>query len=347
MTIPSSFQPVIQRLTDQSEQLLGMRRPSTTVLRHLPRVYSELLHVRFDESNRSIAAFLKISRLKDDTEAERRKAAERIDWTIHTLDALRARMAGDGLGVIRPIAAFPDLLAVVTEEANGVTLLDYLQKLAWRPAASLIDDARRTLERVGAWLAWYRQTSPPSVDVIPVSEIRDYLDLRLRLLAENPRAPFSREDRSQLLNAFDAAAQRLDSDPRRLTIHADLALANVLVHESEVTVLDFAVPATGTVLHDIAHLHMQIGLLAAKPHYRPQLVTGLQEAMLRGYQPGLRADDPLFELMSLQHVVCHMKGLVEGHAGLVSRAYNWHIVRRHRRWLSAFVERHRSLARRA
>src|SRR6185436_7288804 len=95
-------------------------------------------------------------------------------------------------------------------------------------------------------------------------------------------------------------------------------------------VLDFTMAKTGTAHHDLSHVYFHLELLAMRDRRRRALVTSLQRAMLDGYRPGMTAADPLFRLMLLQHVVCHVALLAERRVPLVDAAYRWYLRRRWR-----------------
>ena len=160
----------------------------------------------------------------------------------------------------------------------------------------------------------------------------------MNLLAASPRSGLSLADREGVLQAFDVRASRLRGRVlAEVPVHADLNLGNVIVSGENVVVLDFTTPVSGSTYHDVAHLHMQLDLLTAKPKFRPRVTKLLQRSLVEGFQPTLDATDPLFELLTMQHVVCHLLGLVRTEASPAVRLYNGHIQRRHRRWLRRFV----------
>ena len=133
-----------------------------------------------------------------------------------------------------------------------------------------------------------------------------------------------------VLEYFDQIAAEIGSRPLRLVaIHADLCPTNILVGpDGGVTVLDFAMARSGTRFHDLAHLYMHLKFTRWRPRLKPAIVNAAQEALLRGYDPAVSADDPLFRLMLLQHLVCHVAFLAERQTGALEPAYRW-FLRRH------------------
>jgi hypothetical protein len=91
---------------------------------------------------------------------------------------------------------------------------------------------------------------------------------------------------------------------------------------------------TGTIYHDLAHLSMHLEAMQVKPWFRPAIVARLQRDLMAGFEPGLTVNRPLFALMLLQHVVCHLLTLQAPVGSRSARLYRARLHRRHRRWLA-------------
>jgi len=175
-------------------------------------------------------------------------------------------------------------------------------------------------ERIGAWVRMYQRITGAR-GVLSLADQRAYVDERLRYLT--PRV-LTAADRTRALHMFDALAARVTTQQPLVAIHADLCPANILVTPAgQVTVLDFAMANAGTRFHDLSHLFMHLAFLDWRPHLRATGVGAMQAALLRGYDPGISAADPLFRLMLLQHVVCHVTLLADRDAGVLDPAYRW------------------------
>jgi tRNA A-37 threonylcarbamoyl transferase component Bud32 len=240
----------------------------------------------------------------------------------------------EGLGAVRPIACIPDDLVIVTEEVPGATLSDLLElRGAWRPAQPAIRELAGVLHHVGAWLRAFQGIESPGRRVL-LGDMRAYLDVRLRRLVDSPRGALDEAERQRLLGYFDATAQDVAAaDLEEVGVHADLAPSNVLVNGTTVTIIDFAMAATGGRYLDVARLYTQLDFLTAKPKFRPRVVKALQQALLDGFEPGLTSDRPFFRLFLLQHVICHVANLSLNPSPALARLYNLHQLRRHHAWL--------------
>ena len=117
-------------------------------------------------------------------------------------------------------------------------------------------------------------------------------------------------------------------------VHGDIVLPNIVVRLPDSgTVLDFGMTARGSEVLDVARLCTQLEFYTAKPQYRPQVMARLQRSVFAGFDAGLRADNPLFEICTVQHVVCHLLSHVRQPGPFPASLYARHQCRHHRRWL--------------
>ena len=237
---------------------------------------------------------------------------------------------------VEPIACYEELLGVVTNEVPGLPLSVAISKdAAWPASASQVAALEAALSRLGRWIAAFQRVAPDAAPSrMDLDATREYIDRRLVKLAGLPRAAFSEADRQEVLAHFDRLAARVPaSDLVDVPVHGDIVPSNAVVAHDCVTVLDFGMTARGSKYLDIARLYTQLDFYRAKPQYRGAVITRLQAAALAGFAPGLRADDPLFEICAMQHVVCHLLSHVRQPGPFPVSVYSGHLVRRHRRWL--------------
>jgi Ser/Thr protein kinase RdoA (MazF antagonist) len=329
------FAAVLAQLQLRGRELFGSDTIRAEVDTVLVRQFSRVYKLRLNGESNCPYVFVKIARPRFNTAEEfdfmTRRVAKDYQTTRNVHEAMSAC---DGLHVVRAIACFPEHLALMTEAAPGDTLRAYLERQAqwWgaRNETELLDVARRA----GEWIRTFQKTGGDGRR-IQMEEIREYIDVRLRRLTAAPHARFSESDRSNVLAAL--GRQRIsEADLTSVHVHGDLALSNILVDLRRITVLDLAMAGSGTRFHDLAHLYMQMGLLAMKPSFRPATVGALQRALLQGYDAGLSPEEPLFRVMYLQHRVCHWVALFESRRNLVQRLYDQRIARGHRRWIQHF-----------
>jgi Phosphotransferase enzyme family len=189
------------------------------------------------------------------------------------------------------------------------------------------------LHRSGAWLR-AAQAALPQDRAIDVESMRSYLDTRLAELETTGPVRLTRAGRSAVERYRDRLMGDLGSESLRpVWIHADFCPENIITGDGEITVLDFLMAKSGTVYHDVAHLFMHLDSMKVKPWFRPAVIDGLQRDLLAGFEPGLEPERPLFALMLLQHVICHLVALQAPAPGRTARLYRAALHRRHRRWL--------------
>ncbi len=126
------------------------------------RPFSQLLRLRVcngDDSRAVSHLFVKIYKpkpLPGGPDAMRDRVAHDFDATRRVYAAMLPH--GD-VGAVPPVACYPDLLAIVTEQVDGPTLLEYLEKrAAWMRSGGPVDELCETMRRVGRWIRIYQAT---------------------------------------------------------------------------------------------------------------------------------------------------------------------------------------------
>ncbi len=297
--------------------------------------YSNTARVRIHHAGGAITAYVKILRLKsgsaDHLDAMRRRVVNEFEAAA----VVYRGFAGESEpAAVWPLGCLPEHLASVTAEAPGEPLVHLLEReAAWHPSRERLAALRSVHAKIGAWVRRF-QALKPSTGTVCRDEMTEYLDIRLKRLVRHPRARFSEADRTRLLEYCEAKCRQVrDEDLREVWTHADFGPSNVLVHDGQVTVLDFAMAREGMVLNDVARMYTQLEWFAAKPKFRLGTIRALQQALLAGFDPQLTVDAPLFKVMVLQHRINHFLGVVERNDGVLSKIYNWHLARRDRAWV--------------
>ena len=316
------FATVLNALAAQSDTEFGQPGAVVEVLRQVDGPFSSVQRVRITTPTRAVHAYTKILKPRkpgpDQLAAIDRMLKREYNATAALYQALPQ---DDSLAAIRPIALLPELHALVTEEAPGRPLGEVLEDTTVSDASLLAVAAR-----VGRWTRLYQQLVHVQGRVA-LSERREYLDARLRLLEGRV---LSAAERAFWLDRFDTLARELgQTDLPAVAIHADLGPMNIVVDDNgRIAVIDFTMAKSGTRHHDLSHVYFHLELHATRHHAQRARVSALQRAMLDGYEPGLSAADPLFQLMLLQHVVCHLALLAERRVPMIDVVYRWYLRRR-------------------
>ena len=297
--------------------------PGTVVerLERIEGVYSRVQRVRIRTPARTVHAYVKVTNPRGPGD----EGLAQADWFLRreftATAAFYEAVAQDArIGAVRPLAFVPAHRAMVTEEVPGRPFSEILAE-ATVPTEDLLTIA----SRVGVWARVY-QSMGDQPGVVHVTDLRAYLDHRLRLMEGRVISAAERED---TLRRFDRLAAELGTtEVPKVPIHADLWPMNIIVdHQGRVTVLDFTMAKRGTTCHDLSHLYFHLDLMAARDRERGELVAALQKAMLAGYDPSLSAGDPLFRIMLLQHGACQVAMLAERRVPLLDRLYRWYLRR--------------------
>lgn len=294
-------------LRRDSEALFGDARATLEPIAIFDRPYSTIVRLRVvTHESAPYNAYTKIYKVRPCPPYETpRQPSEVVEEEFAATARLHTLLAGrPGLSSPRPIASMPEYHAIVTQELEGLPLDRVLRGTGHRRRAAPTIEAIAT--RIGIWLRAY-QHAAPSAGTWSAAANRAYLDDRLRHIAPE----LGERMRSEALAMFDRLAAQVRNPAEPLVpIHADLCPANILVTPNGgVAVLDFATAQTGTRYHDVAHLYLHLELTRQR---RPRLrLRGAQAALMAAFDCAAAARDPLFRLMFLQHVVCHVTQLVD------------------------------------
>jgi hypothetical protein len=330
----SRFAPVLTRLQENAIAHFGTADARLVPGAHEERPFSHLLRVgvyRNGASRPDLHLFVKLFKPKPDLDADRMRRRVEQDFELSRRLFAAFTAAGEG-GVVRPVACYADQLAIVSEQADGVTLMAYLNRHArWLPSAAAQQASADTLAAVGRWLRSF-QAIDQRTDRVATQDLRTYIDVRLQRLVS--RGIYAAAFRERILQHLDQLATDVsDAELVDVLIHGDLAPGNILVSGSRVVVLDFAMVQRGCALHDISRLWVQLDILRAKPAFRSAVVERLQAALLERFDPRLTPDRPLFRYLLLLHRINHFSSLSFNREPLLARALSARVRRLHTAWI--------------
>jgi aminoglycoside phosphotransferase (APT) family kinase protein len=241
-------------------------------------------------------------------------------------------------GVVRMVACFDDLPALVTEAVAGENLRDRVAREGrWlAPGRAGLAAACRA---AGDWLRDFQRATARPGERFSLDEMAAYVDVRLKILAEDPDSGVDGRWRDRVLAAFERVRRGAGAaDLSVVGTHGDFAPSNVLSAGDGVVVIDFSEVRPGSRYYDPTRFCHQLGLFRLKPRYRPGTIRALTAAFLEGYGAPGAAADPLFGLFGLQHTVCHWVGRRKRPgASPAERLYNAWVWSRHRRAVERFL----------
>ena len=336
---PQSFHrlaPVLAAVEREAAAWFGAAIEAVVAEQHLERGSSDLVRLRVQTRARTAGVAVRLWKVMPETAHERRRIEERVRREFRiTLDRWRAFQGNEVAGCVRPLAYFPDHLAIATEEPVGQTLASLLDRVllpfASRPDRALLDRACRG---AGEWLRQFQRHE--EAGQCDRAELREYIDARLRRLAANPMTGFTDADRVRVLFVTawllgQLAAEELVDVP----VHGDCSPEKMMIGDSHVVLVDAASARRGLEFHDIANLYMRIGLYACDRRYSVALIRDVQRKFLRAFDP-VDVHDPRFSLALLINVVNHYTALGAQRHASVTTMNDWATMRRHRSWLRRF-----------
>ena len=308
MTV-SGFEPVLAALRRGAAGYFGDPAAIIEPVEQFDRPASMVVRLRVTTAARQLHAFAKVYKPREAKpygkayKSESKLVEDEFAATLRLYRAVDGRL---GLSAPRPIACLPDQSAIVTEEVDGTPFDRLLRRAAWRRIGP--PSLQTIATRIGGWLRAY-QSAGTARGALSLDASRTYIDERLRHLV--PRV-LTAGDRVRALDLFDQLAADVRDGEPLVPIHADFFPGNILVtNDGNVRVLDFATAQSGTRYHDLAHLFMHLELGLRRPRLRRSFVRPVQRALIVAFEHPGTTGEPLFRLMLLQHVVCHVTQLAE------------------------------------
>lgn len=340
-SIGAPFSPILDDLEANALEYFGTSPVRLTLAAALDRPFSHVLRVRVDgESGQRSHVFVKVFKprlVAGGAEILRARVVRDFETTL----AIHEAMSGSKqFGAVRPVACYPEHLTIVTEEVAGPTLLHLLlREGTWFPP---VETMRRLLDTMGMLGQWIRtfQAIPDQEGFVAAADLVEYIDVRLRRLVSHPGSPIDEGRRQRVLAHIRALCQEVPSDEfRRVRVHSDLALENILVPPGRIVVLDFAMADSGTRVQDLTRVFVQLDLLHIKPYVRRSTIRELQQALIAGFDTALSEQAPVFRLLVLLHRINHLTTASVRPARLPERLYNRFVRAQHLHWLDAEVAR--------
>lgn len=299
----SGVEMALRRLTTEPARYFpdaaGVPRVLTMTLQR--RRLSEIARVEMALGSSTASIYIKVHRNPNAPPSRvQRKARLEFD----TLRHLHERFgAVPGCAVVRPIAFFPEHLAVVTEAVAGENLHQLVKRHApmWGGRAGQVI-AGEHCRRAGVWLRHFQSiTDQGRLELLPFGLLLGWIEADVALCV---KLGLPASDGEGLVDAARARISALRD--RRFPVvgqHPDFQPDNVLVSPSGVTVLDFTSFQHGGPFSDIARFAASLEFLGKSPFYPRARLRTLAAAFLRGYGEGFADAKPAMVLSLIHHMV--------------------------------------------
>lgn len=327
--------PIIAAIEREAASWFGGPVDAVTPEQLVERPSSDQLLVRVRMRTRTAGVSVRVWRVMNERPQDRRKVEERVRREFQvTLECWHAFNGAGSIGCVRPLAYFPEHLAIATEEAPGQPLSELLERvlLPFAPKADrqLLDHSCHGL---AAWLRQFHQVGGGETSADPAA-LTEYIDTRLRRLVANPMSGFTAADRLRVLLVTAWLVGRLHAHELvEVPIHGELRPANIIVDPARLTVLECTSGRRGLVLHDLASVYMHVGLFASDHRYSSALIRDVQKKLLHAFDETLDLQRPVMRVALLVNIVNHYALLAARHTPSIATLADWRLMRRHRSWL--------------
>lgn len=319
---------VLERLLDDYPRYFpgAAARPSVTSVAVASRRLSDIARVHLSLGGAAHDIYVKVHKKPTSPiERVRQKAGLEFEMLCQLFERFRDI---PGHAVARPIAFFPDTMAVVTEAVRGENLHRVIKRLArgW-PRREALEMLTSYCRAAGSWLRHFQRiTDQGRVGPLPVEDIRGQVVAELDICV---RMGLSRGEADRLLRFLDTEISRAGSS--RLPVvgeHPDFTPDNVLCAPGLVTVIDFTSFRYGTTHSDPARFLAALAFFAKNPLYRRPRITSLTDAFLEGYGWARDRRDPALNVYLVRYVVQAVKtASTWPHPAPLRRLVEWRAAR--------------------
>jgi len=238
-------------------------------------------------------------------------------------------------GVARPIAVFPDELAIVTEEVRGIALTDLIGRSAKR---HMFGYRQPVLEKycvlAGTWLREFQSFTTRRNGEFNIQGLMQYCDQRLDTLIAYRRAGIDDRFKAQFRRYLNKKHEQSRRKPDIIVgRHNDFSPHNIIVEGDRISVIDFGFFDHDSYLYDVCKFWFQLECMKTSPLFRPSTIERLQNSFFVGYGNSIDPRGPAFEMVASRYYLTRLVTMVkEGTRGglrgwIDRRSYEWCLQR--------------------
>ena len=301
--------------------------------------YSQTLRVELTTEQGVRTHYIKIPSVTQGNETVLKRRLTDEYNTLQTLTELFGKH--ESLFVVKPIALYPDLLALVTEAAHGPTLQKILSSdTKWYRIGK---SKERMVEYVGLsadWLRHFHAATGKGCEQFDAESLRDYCDVRLARMVAHPSGRVDESLRRTVCSYIKNVASTIPQDQNFIAHrHNDFAPHNMIVNETGLHVLDFSMVDLGPTCFDVANFWHRLDVLKTSRLHSAALVSELQRLFLTRYGR-FEPSTPLIVLARLRYTTASMWAFLENEGGgSVMRLFRGRQYARYLKWLRQTVAR--------
>ena len=300
-TIPAHVRRACQTLTELgSRYFYGSGPFSTRIVAIHHRPYSSVHAIDLTDGATERRFYLKT--LTSDPSTRARRIAQCMN-EYGQLEVLSKRFAGfRDLGVIEPVACWPEDLAFLSEEFPGRNLELVLRthvRHIWSKAH--LSMAMALCFRAGQWLRHFQSWTVPQSEIdLDVDELMQYCEFRLRKIQDGTSGIRSHA----VLQRLAALAETFGPADRRVVgRHNDFRPDNMLARNGRLVVVDFAGFTYGPPLYDYIKFWMRLDYMAYGPLPVTRAIRALQTSFAAGYDQTVDLTAPMAEFLRIANLL--------------------------------------------
>ena len=327
--LPPDAARACEALVVEGERHLRDHGPFTARVLDVRRRAHSVIHVISLSNGRGARRFY-LKRLNTNPSVHDRKLRECVT-EYRILEELTRRFASfPDLGVIRPIACWPEDLAFLTEEFPGrnveLVLRDDVRCL-W--SRSTLRRAAGLCRKAGEWLRHFQSYTVPDTDTFDIDELIAYCDLRLSTILDGAEGLLSRPLAHAVMRHVTSLAATFSASEREVVgRHNDLRPDNMLARDERLVVVDFTGFTYGPRLYDYMKFWMRLDYIGRR-------IDALKAGFAEGYGRPVDLDAPMAEFLRIANILDKMSELADPpsrplHRRLVQRRWHRHLLRQPR-----------------
>lgn len=320
----------------EREQVIALEQASV-----YSGLYWNTYRYKVDFSNTRKYIYIKVHKEAENltNQAKRSELQQRVGASYENLSRVYASFkAFSGYSVIKPIACFPEWIALITEESPGIDLWTLIRKKAkFYPSKTNLHLLKKYCRACGKWLAIFQQiTRRPDLDPCEFDSFIETLDSSLSTLIHKQNSMFSNEFRQRIIGFCQQLILSIPDEDRMVSgLHYDFAPVNILIHEDKITVLDLEDLRNGVIYYDSIYFYYHLNLLLETPIYRPATVAKLQKAFIEGFGTLLDLSKNVVTLCLIHNVIDSLLYLSHHreHVSWYKKLYDKLLYKKHIHWL--------------
>lgn len=308
----AAYLRVTSRLAQESKYYFGEGAvPVFSIVRIIRRPFSDVIQctVQFDKN--SFGLYIKFALVKKNVDGDRERILKNVNREVEVTKQFSAFFSKEpSVSVPEIIAFFPDDMAIVTKEKEGVPLMTLIMESGkGKPSTQKLDLLKNTCSLVGNSLKVFQKMPLINTgkDELP-SNLVSYVDLRLKLLLE--AGCIQMKERFNVVTYLENQIGKIEGQPLDFCgVHGDLSLGNVLIASNQVVFLDLGMYRKGPACFDLAYFHQHLDDFLTNPFFFSATIAHLQDAFFEGYQEKSIRESPLFLSYYVLKIVNHLLAL--------------------------------------